>query len=291
MIPYCEPPFQDLNSRDWSGNSITLRVVREDLNHPEVSGNKWWKLRDNLKEARRQGLDQIITFGGAFSNHVAATAAAAEIEGMKSIGVIRGEARLPYNKTLRKACEKGMVLHHVSRTEYRRKEEQEFLDSLLTQFGPSYIIPEGGTNRLAVNACQDWAAEMERSESFDYLCVAAGTGGTAAGLINGLSPAKRILVFPVVRPPEQMAGEIRKWITTPKPNWTVIHDYHFGGYAKWNDELIAFIQRIRREYNIPLDRVYTAKLFFGVLDLIRKHYFPAGSRILIVHTGGLQGEP
>ncbi len=262
-------------------------VKREDLNHPFVSGNKWWKLKYNLDEMRKQGKECLLTFGGAYSNHLYATAAAAKELGFTSIGIIRGEETLPLNPTLRFAKEQGMALHYVSREVYCTKSDAAFIEQLRQRFGDFYLIPEGGTNDLAVRGVEEFAQML--GNDFDYLCCAMGTGGTLAGLIRGLNNTKEILGFPVLKGGAFLKEEVEKFIGTSYTNWKLFTHYHFGGYAKTMPELLQFISGYEHMHNHLLDQVYTGKLFYGIYDLIRQQYFSRGSTVLILHSGGLQG--
>ena len=272
----------------FHGN-ISLYLKREDLLHPEVSGNKFRKLKYNILKAQELKYNRILTFGGAFSNHIAATAAAAKLCGMESVGVIRGEElaseeKIAENPTLSFAASCGMKFHFLSREEYRRKEEPELINRLKDEIGDFFLVPEGGTNELAVKGCAEILTEEDME--FDFVCCAVGTGGTIAGLINSSAEEQQILGFPALKG-DFLSEEIKKF--TPRTNWQLITDYHFGGYAKLKPELVNFINDFREEYNVQLDPVYTGKLLFGILDLIGKSFFPENSRILAVHTGGLQG--
>lgn len=269
-------------------SSVKLLVKREDLNHPYVSGNKWWKLKYNLLKAQRQGHDTLLTFGGAYSNHIFATAAAAHEIGLKSIGIIRGEETLPLNHTLSFAKSKGMQLHYVSREAYRTKTEKEFIKRLKDQFGDFYLIPEGGTNELAIKGCAEFATQLSAEIEFDYLCLPVGTGATIAGMINGLDESKKIIGFPVLKGAQFLENEIATYLTSPKQNWSMNYDYHFGGYAKFDNVLLNFINEAKEKHSLPLDKIYTAKMFYGVLDLVNKDFFEKGSAVLMLHTGGLQ---
>jgi 1-aminocyclopropane-1-carboxylate deaminase/D-cysteine desulfhydrase-like pyridoxal-dependent ACC family enzyme len=287
LLKYNKTQVSGIKSQIFEQYGVRLIVKREDQNHPFVSGNKWWKLKYNLAEAVNEDHDTILTFGGAYSNHLYATAAAANELGLKSIGIIRGEETLPLNDTLAfaKAC--GMELHYVSREAYRNKAVPSFIEQLHKQFGDFYLIPEGGTNELAVKGCAEFATELKTEVDFDYLCLAVGTGGTIAGMIEGLDATKNILGFPVLKGAEFLEEEIRKY--THKNHWQLMYDYHFGGYAKTNPELMNFLRLFEEEHHIPLDPVYTAKMMFGVFDLIKKNFFPRGSKILALQTGGLLG--
>lgn len=268
-------------------NSISVSIKREDLIHPIVSGNKFRKLKYNLIQAKAENQDTILTFGGAFSNHIAAVAFAGKEQDFKTIGIIRGEElrnKISENPTLQFAQDCGMQLEFVTREAYRQKTELSFLENLRTKFGAFYVIPEGGTNELAVKGCEEILTVEDAA--FDYICCSIGTGGTITGIINSLLPHQKVLGFPALKG-EFLKDEIR--IFARNENWEVITDYHFGGYGKVTPELIAFINQFYRENQIPLDPIYTAKMVFGVMDLIEKNYFPKKSKILLIHTGGIQG--
>jgi 1-aminocyclopropane-1-carboxylate deaminase len=283
---YTPTPVQEIHDPLFEKAGVRVLVKREDLNHPYVSGNKWWKLKYNLEEAIKSNHQTLLTFGGAYSNHIYATAAAAHELGLKSIGIIRGEETLPLNETLAFAKSKGMQLHYVSRENYRRKTESEFITHLKNQFGDFYLIPEGGTNTLAVKGVSEFAQTL--GNDFDYLCCAVGTGGTLAGLINGLAGEKKIIGFPVLKGGEFLKEEIENLLLTKYTNWKLITDYHFGGYAKTSPELTRFINFFNTNTNILIESVYTGKVFAGVYDLIRKNYFEERSTILVLHTGGIR---
>lgn len=268
-------------------NSISLTIKREDLNHPFVSGNKLRKLKYNLLQAKAENKETLLTFGGAFSNHIAAVAYAGKEQGFKTIGIIRGDElwdKIEENPTLRFAQENGMKFEFVSRDDYRLKNENAYIEKLRNKFGDFYLVPEGGTNELAVKGCEEILTEED--SAFDYVCCAVGTGGTISGLINSAMPNQKILGFPALKG-DFLTDEIR--IFAKKDNWDLISDYHFGGYGKVNLELIEFINTFFEETKVPLDPIYTGKMVFGVIDLINKNYFLAHSKILLIHTGGLQG--
>jgi 1-aminocyclopropane-1-carboxylate deaminase/D-cysteine desulfhydrase-like pyridoxal-dependent ACC family enzyme len=256
-----------------------------------VSGNKWWKLKYNLEQAQILNYDTVLTFGGAYSNHIYSTAAAAKELGLKSIGVIRGEETLPLNSTLAFAKECGMNLTYVSREAYRTKTEEAFIAQLRSKWGNFYLIPEGGTNPLAIKGCAKFAREKLPND-FDYLCLPVGTGGTISGIIAGLDGAKEIIGFSVLKGGDFLKEEIKKNILDfsqkEYSNWSLQTDYHFGGYGKKTDSLIQFIDRMEQKHNIRLDQVYTGKLLAGIYDLVEKRFFKKGSSILMLHTGGLR---
>lgn len=266
---------------------IELYIKREDVLHREISGNKFRKLKYNLEEAERLGLKKLLTFGGAFSNHIAAVAAAGRDYGFETIGVIRGEElaeKYLGNPTLNKAKKDGMQFEFITRTQYRDKNKEDFLKELKEQFGTFYLIPEGGTNEFAVKGCKEILTAED--EIFDFICCAVGTGGTISGIINSLQTNQKALGFPALKG-DFLFEEIRKYAKNDR--WDLITDYHFGGYAKINEQLKQFMRYFSEKYLITLDPVYTSKLTFGVIDLISKGYFKPHSKILIIHTGGLQG--
>lgn len=272
--------------------NVRLFIKREDEIHPFVSGNKFRKLKYNIAKAKQQNKTTLLTFGGAFSNHIAATAVAGKETGFKTIGVIRGDElgvdikkTLATNITLREAHQNGMQFKFVSRSVYRTKTSKEFIDQLEQEFGDFYLIPEGGTNDLAVQGCEEILTEDDAK--FDFICCAIGTGGTISGLINSAANHQKIIGFPALKG-DFLSEEIKKY-TKQNNNWSLETDYHFGGFGKFNEALISFINQFKEETSIPLDPIYTGKMLFGLVDLIRKDYFSENSRILAVHTGGLQG--
>jgi len=262
---------------------IQLFIKRIDLIHPFISGNKYYKLKYNLLEAEKQKKNTILTFGGAYSNHIEATAFAAKEKGFKSIGIIRGEETFPLNDTLSFAKENGMQIHYVSREEYGKKQTESFIAKLKDTFGSFYLIPEGGTNTFAIKG----TSEILEEEDHDFVCCAIGTGGTISGIINSANNNQKILGFSAIKGSWDLKKDITNWTTNE--NWQLIEDYNFGGFAKISDELISFITDFYKTQNIPLDAIYTGKMLFGLFDMINKDYFRKGSSILSIHTGGLQG--
>ncbi|WP_031526710.1 1-aminocyclopropane-1-carboxylate deaminase/D-cysteine desulfhydrase [Dyadobacter crusticola] len=283
-------PLQELLDDRLEKAGVQVFVKRDDLVHPEVSGNKWRKLKFVLKETRELGVGRVLTFGGAYSNHLYAVAAAGREMGLETIGVVRGEQPAEESATLKFCRLKGMQLHFVSRGEYKQRQAPDFLARLSVQFGKPYIIPEGGTTSLALPGVRELVTEVaiQLGKSPDYYCVAAGTGGTAAGI---LSSGANLLAFPVLKGDGFLRDDIlnlTKDLATPG-SLELHTDYHFGGYAKWNPELLAFIDDFKTSFGIQLEQVYTGKMFYGLFDLIQKGHFPKGSVIVAVHTGGLQG--
>lgn len=268
--------------------NLELVLKREDAIHDFVSGNKYRKLKYNILEAQKEDKKTLLTFGGAFSNHIAAVASVGQLYGFKTIGVIRGdelESQINNNATLWFAKQCGMEFRFVSRTDYKLKTTPAFLDDLKHVFGDFYLIPEGGTNALAIQGCEEILTKNDK-EHFDFVCTAVGTGGTISGIINSSGEHQQILGFPALKG-DFLSKDISKFVT--KSNWQLITDYHFGGYAKVNSELISFINRFKSDFNVPLDPVYTGKMMFGICHLIEKGFFPKHSKILAIHTGGLQG--
>lgn len=268
-------------------SDVNLFIKREDLVHPIISGNKFRKLKYNLEEAKNQNHHTLLTFGGAFSNHIVAVAGAGKEFGFQTIGIIRGEelaSKKEYNPSLSLAASLGMQFKFVDRTTYRNKTNEFFTAKLSNEFGPFYLIPEGGTNSLAVKGCEEILSD--ETKIFDYICVAVGTGGTISGIINASQSHQKIIGFSSLKG-DFLTNDISKFVS--KSNWYINCEYHFGGYGKVSDELISFINQFYSEQQIPLDPIYTGKMMFGVVDMIEKKQFPKGSKILVIHTGGLQG--
>jgi 1-aminocyclopropane-1-carboxylate deaminase len=269
-------------------NGIELYIKREDLLHPIISGNKFRKLKYNLLEAKRLGFKKLLTFGGAFSNHIVAVAGAGKEFGFETIGIIRGEElhdKIGENSSLQFAQERGMQFQFTDRTNYRDKMSPEFLLKLQEIFGSFYLIPEGGTNDLAIKGCEEILTSEDKSK-FSHICCAVGTAGTLSGIINSSNENQQIIGF------SSLKGDFLSQVIcnfAKQKNWSVNESYHFGGYGKVTNELIRFLNAFHDKYQLPLDPIYTGKMMFGILDLIEKNYFPPHSKILAIHTGGLQG--
>jgi len=257
------------------------------LIHPTVSGNKYRKLKYNLEKVRSEHHKGILTFGGAFSNHIAATAAAGQALNIPTVGIIRGEelaSKAELNATLSYAKSCGMHLEFVTRSVYKEKTDPEYLNSLLEPFKNFYILPEGGSNGLAVKGCEEILTQKD--QAFDIICCAVGTGGTIAGLINASLPSQKIIGFPALKG-GFLNEDICKFAT--QSNWELWDTYHFGGYAKVDSKLITFMNHFKAIYNIPLDPVYTAKMMYGIFDAIQIGRISKEAKVLAIHTGGLQG--
>jgi 1-aminocyclopropane-1-carboxylate deaminase len=284
----CEQPFQ-------------VDVLRLDLIDKEISGNKWYKLTYNLAKAIEEKHTTLITFGGAHSNHIAATAAMIKKAGLQSIGIIRGEEEVE-NPTLKKATENGMILHFVSREFYREKNEPVFSDYLNQHFGRHYLIPEGGNNTLGMLGCTHI---LKDEFDYDYILCACGTGTTFAGLVASCKTTSTVIGINVLKGTNQLPDDVMKLLkeshksTSIKGNEELLNEkienhcitntYCFSGYAAYDQELIRFKTEFEKHYLVPLDYVYTNKLFYAAFDLIKNNKFKPTSKILIIHSGGLQG--
>jgi 1-aminocyclopropane-1-carboxylate deaminase len=286
FLPYQAPKIQPWITEESEQAGVKVLVRREDQNHPFVSGNKWWKLKYNLLRAIENENETIVTFGGAYSNHIYATAAACKELRLKSVGIIRGEETLPLNSTLVFAKECDMTLEYISREAYRKKSEREFLESLNQKFDRCFIVPEGGTNELAIRGSEEFGQEILKTD-FDYCCLPVGTGGTIAGIVNAFEGKRKVIGIPVLKDGGFLNDEIKKYLKTDLKNWQLLLDYHFGGYAKTTHELNSFIE-LTTSTGIPVEFVYSGKLFWAVRDLLSKKFFARGSTVLLVHTGGLR---
>jgi 1-aminocyclopropane-1-carboxylate deaminase len=284
-------PLQKIEDTITNEFGVSLFMKRLDLIHPEISGNKWFKLKYNLLEARSKGFETLLTFGGAYSNHIYAAAAAGNIFDFKTIGIIRGEEHLPLNPTLDFATKKGMRLYYLNRSNYRIKDSEEILTRLQNKFGKFYLIPEGGSNKLAVKGCREIIDEM--NQSFDYICTASGTGGTLAGLVSAISPNQKALGFSVLKGGDFLNQNVSNLLNQSNVNvnrnWEIFAEYHLGGYAKITPQLIKFIKEFGTRTGIALEPIYSGKMLFGIYELIRKRFFKRGSKIIALHNGGMQG--
>ncbi len=288
MLPvHTNPYIQDISTL-WTGAGIRLFMKREDVIHPGISGNKWRKLDRNLSEARNLGAKTLVTFGGAYSNHIYATAAAAHACGMESAGIIRGESAAASNATLSFARDCGMELIFVSREEYRDKKALQ--DRFASRFANPYFLPEGGTNCLALRGCREIMDQPMKE--MDVVVVPVGTGGTMAGIIAAASGHQQVLGISALKG-DFLGGEVRQLLSechlAPGTSWRVDNQGHCGGYARINPELIEFIRSFREDCGILLDPVYTGKMMFRLKQLTDRGEFPRGTKVCAIHTGGLQG--
>ena len=292
-LAYCDTPLEELLHPSAEKAGVRVVIKREDLNHRSVSGNKWWKLKYNIAAVLHSDHRTLLTFGGAFSNHIYASAAAARALKLNSIGIIRGEKTDPLNTILAQSTENGMQLHYVSREDYRRKSDENFVASLHDKYGAFHLIPEGGSNVEAVQGCSEFARNVLAPIACDYIALAVGTGGTMAGVIAGFEGKKKIIGVPVLKNGAFLAAEIETLLTAFSgrafENWSLLTDYHHGGYAKVTEDLLSFIKETQRHYHVPLDHVYTGKLLWAILREIESGNFPRGSTVLALHSGGLTG--
>jgi 1-aminocyclopropane-1-carboxylate deaminase len=272
-------PLEYLPIAEGKAQGISVHLKREDLIHPVISGNKWRKLKYNFAEARGAGLDTILTFGGAWSNHIHACAAAGSAFGIKTIGMIRGEPTEPLNPSLADAQNAGMHVKFLSRSDYAKKSDPEFIHQLRKELGAFYLIPEGGANEYGIAGCSEIVDEI--ASGFDFICTPVGTGTTLVGLTRKLLPHQKSIGFSSFRKANHLVQETTRM--------EIISQFHFGGFAKITGELEEFMLRFLSSYGILLDPVYTAKMMYGVLQMISEGYFPKQSRIILLHTGGLQG--
>ncbi len=267
---------------------IRLGILRLDEIHALVSGNKWFKLKENIRRAKAAGANTLLSFGGAFSNHLLATAGAAQAHGLSAIGVVRGlHARDNPSVTLEECNQLGMQLVYVSREEYRQKDDAGYIEALQQKYPNAFIIPEGGNNEAGQQGAGAIAAYLPADTSL--VTLAMGTGTTFAGIRAVLDNKVAMLGFPVMKGGSYLQQEIEKHIPMCQDNWTLSDQYHFGGFARYTDALLAFMNAFYQEHHIPLDFVYTGKMIYGIWDKIRSKEIPAGSHIVAVHTGGLQG--
>ena len=290
-------PLVRLRSGAADRAGVGLYLKRDDLIHPQISGNKWRKLKYNLLEAGRQGHDTLLSFGGAYSNHLYAVAAAGRAFGFRTVGLVRGEETFPLNPTLTFARECGMALQYVPRPQYRDKADPGWLGSLRDAYGDFYLLPEGGSNALAVRGVAELVTQIDLP--WQYLCCPCGTGGTLAGLVAGAAGRGQVIGFAALKGGDFLRGEVGRLLReheglTGEPvstyaNWQVQTGYHFGGYASVTPPLLAFIRRFEGENGIRLEQVYTAKMLFGIEDLLGAGFFGRGTAVVALHTGGLQG--
>jgi len=303
MLPSLNTPIpcQLLEDELLQKRNLKLSVLRTDLVSPMLSGNKFYKLFYNLQQAKQEGFSKILTFGGAFSNHIFATANAGKIFDFQTIGIIRGEEHLPLNPVLSHAKKVGMQIYYLNRTAYRQKNSPEILAQLQKEFGNFFLIPEGGSNANAVQGCAEISQHFPPQT--DFICCACGTGGTLTGLIVGSPLSSQKIGFSVLKGGDFLRDEVKKFIRSYQKslssnnskeinekliqNWSIQTDYHFGGYAKQTPDLLNFIDEFYQKHQIPLDPIYTGKLFYGIFDLIEKDFFPKKAHIVAIHTGGV----
>ena len=289
-------PLEKIHTRSCNNRNVKLFVKRDDLIHEVISGNKWRKLKFNVKQCQAMKYDGILTLGGAYSNHLLAAAAACQQEGIKSIGLVRGEElNLESNHMLKQCSELGMQLVFISREEYALRHEKEYHEELVLKFPSRMVIPEGGANYYGMIGCQEIMAETENN--FDFVFVAQGTTTTSCGILLSIPERTKLVAVPVLKGFDA-EGEMRRMfsysgfpseiIDDLMEQLTIMPDHHFGGYAKFNDDLLDRMEQIFDETNIPLDPIYTGKTFVAMLDFIESNDV-RDAKILFVHTGGIAG--
>lgn len=285
MIQLPPSPLQLINDPFLSNYPIKLYIKRDDIIHPEITGNKWRKLKYNLIEARETGFNRLMTFGGAYSNHIYATSAAGKEFGFETTGLIRGDELNPDSNTMLKMAKlNGMDLIFLPRLNYG------FKDKITRQYkNDFYVVPEGGSNDLAVKGVVEMMDEIYSEITPNYVCVASGTGGTLAGIITGLRGNTEAIGFAVLKDKGLLWNAVAK-LVPESSEFDISTDYIFGNYGKTTPELIEFIKAFeQRNPTIKLDQVYTGKMMFGVYDMIQKGHFKENSTIVVIHTGGLLG--
>lgn len=284
-------PLTRINDPELTGRQLELWIKRDDLLHPIISGNKWRKLKYILNHALHSGADSIVSMGGAYSNHLHALAFTGKALGLKTTGYIRGERPAQLNATLHDLLDWGMELRFVSRSHYRQLRDYQDYDSLPDLQPGQYWLPEGGATDLALQGVAELVDEIEIG--FDALAVACGTGTTLAGLLT--SPlTHRAIGVAALKGGDFLIDDVGQLLNkqgmASHADWRILVDYHFGGFAKTTPALLAFMQDFQQRHGIELEPIYTGKLLFALYDLIRRDYFPAGQRIIAIHTGGLQGK-
>ena len=269
-----------------AAGGVRMWLKRDDLIHPEIPGNKWRKLKYNLLTAQEQGAKTLLTFGGAYSNHLQAVAAAGYYFGFDTIGIVRGEEHLPLNPSLAFAVSRGMRLGYLDRTTYRSKHTEPVIEQLRQEYGDFFLVPEGGSNADALRGCAELPAEL--TIDFDVICCACGTGGTLAGIASALQPGQRAIGFAMLKGGSFLVDEVAQFQASAgrvTANWSVETQFHFGGYAKRKPELDRFIEDFAERHGITLDWVYVAKMLYGVFALVERGEFAPGTRIVTVVTG------
>jgi 1-aminocyclopropane-1-carboxylate deaminase len=280
-------PLEELHDDRLANAGLRLYLKRDDLINPEIPGNKWRKLKYNIEAAKAQGCDVLLTFGGAYSNHIRAVAAAGYYFGFSTVGVIRGEEHLPLNPSLTYAVSRGMYLTYIDRAAYRNKMSAEAIGALRERFGEFFLLPEGGSNENAVRGCAEMPAEIR--QPFDVICCPCGTGGTLAGVAHGLADGRRALGFAVLKGGEFLTLQVEelqvRTFGANSANWAVEYDFHFGGFAKRRPGLDEFITDFQERHGLILDWVYTAKMMYGIYALAGSAVFPARAAVVAVITG------
>ncbi len=280
-------PLQKIEDEFLKEKNIQLFIKRDDLLHPFINGNKWFKLKYNLIEAAEKNFNQLLTFGGAYSNHISAFSYACKLFGFEGIVVIRGEEYPELNPTLKFVKQNGSKIHYISRSTYRAKYSEELLEELENIYGEYSLIPEGGSNNLAVKGCSEIVSNIEID--FNFILTACGTAGTLTGIATSLQSNQKAIGIAALKNASFLNEQVKQLSGNSNLNYEIFLDYHFGGYAKFTSELLNFIKEFYSKHNVILEPIYTGKLLYSVYDLINKNYFPNESKIVVYHSGGLQG--
>lgn len=279
---------QSLPNEAWHTKGVYAAILRLDLIHPVLSGNKWFKLKYHLQQAMQEQKKGILTFGGAYSNHLVATAIACKLEGISAMGLVRGEPATTLSPTLQEAQAYGMQLQFVPRTAFN---DEQLLAAEMSLAHPDYlIVPPGGQSAAGVQGATE-ILSLTNYQDYTHIACAVGTGTMFTGLIKALLPHQHALGFSSLKIADRHDNSLLSFVKThvQSSSFSILYDYHFGGYARKNSTLIAFMNDLYQAYGLPTDFVYTGKLMYGVDDLIHNDYFACNSRILIIHSGGLQG--
>ncbi|MEW6989162.1 1-aminocyclopropane-1-carboxylate deaminase/D-cysteine desulfhydrase [Colwelliaceae bacterium 6441] len=285
-------PLQKLSHPLFEQYKLDIRLKRDDLINVIISGNKWRKLKYNLAYVKKQGFKGIVSFGGAYSNHIHALSYACYKQAIPSIGIIRGEAEFCHNFTLSQAKQWQMELQFVDRKTYRLRNNKDYLKQLAQQYPDYFIIPEGGSNHLALTGVAEICSELNEQTSYDTLITPVGSAGTLSGLIVGDKGQHSILGIAVLKQEGYLADEVNQLINHPDRsynNWHILNDYHDGGYAKFSQESLARLKAFSQITKVPFEPIYSGKMILALLDLVEKGYFEPNHRIVLIHTGGLQG--
>lgn len=285
-------PIEKLNHTIFDENQLHVYIKRDDLIHPIISGNKWRKLKYNLKQAKTNGYEGIMSFGGAYSNHIHALAYACQQHQIASVGIIRGENHYQSNATLSQAQKWGMKLTFVSRAEYKRRQDPSYISTLQNHYPNHLIIPEGGSNELALGGVGEIISELSQQLTYDTLILPVGSGGTIAGLIKADNNKHRILGIAVLKQADYLKNDINTLINKPsatEENWQLLTNYHGGGYGTFSIEAAEKIAAFSKQNAIPFEPIYSGKMLLACLNLAEQGYFAKNERIVLLHTGGIQG--
>ena len=285
-------PVEHIKHPLFEQYGLEVLVKRDDLIHPVISGNKWRKLKYNLNEAKKQGYKGVLSFGGAYSNHVHALAFACHQQGLLSKAIIRGEKAYANNFTLSCAAKWGMTLNFVDRKTYKRRADRDYLNDLQRQHPSYWIVPEGGTNHLALKGVSEICQELESQADFDVMITPVGSAGTLAGLALGDKNKHKIIGIAVLKQAEYLTSEINSLLAdyqVEHKNWQLKTEFHGGGYARFTDKDVNTLLAFKNRTLLPIEPIYSGKMILALLSMITQGYFKRGTRIMLLHTGGLQG--